>query len=337
MNLDGRLAEFARLCLDPAACPALASERGAEVLREYLFGAYRRAAEEGKVAEAPGCAAFDTGLADRSLRRVYAVFDENPLRGDGLQDWRFMGLAAPGAGRPGRRLAEALRVLPEPLEPRESPEDYRYDRRAGAPLCRLGHVFFDHPERLPRAFLAGFLPPGLIPAGFPAFPAGGLEPFRSSVEAFLRGDDEARGALLREFRKALGEAAARQGDPYWAALPFRNLRRSKVQLLLPVTLGEGRPSGPGEGRPAGLVALVSQRRQAGGYIGITVFTLAMVFQKLRPRHLKACRWLRDCFGPGRDGFPPPRPETAAFPLPLPSALPESVPAFAPLPEEGALL
>ncbi|MDR3154693.1 MAG: DUF3825 domain-containing protein [Deltaproteobacteria bacterium] len=330
--VDAKLEHFAGLPLASGPAPAdggrlpAPGERGA-VLKEYLSFAYQRAREEGKIAFAGGCAAFDTGLADRFAEPVYAVFVRNKC--GGRQAWFFLDLAAPSEGQAGKILVNQLWPLPARPVFSATPADFRYDPKSGVPACSLGHIIMERPERLPPAFLARHLPPETVRRNPPLTSQDGLEEYRAALAQALSSDPKAAAAMAAEFKTALREAAFRQKDPFWAAVPFWHPATRKIQLLMPLELAEREPSG--------IVALVADKGQSGAYVGRTVLPLGMARRNFRGLPLKKDNWLWK-FGFAQSaprlkrGLAPSFEEGADCPRPFPAPL-----SFAPFTRDGRAL
>ena len=243
-----------------------------QVLKSYLCYTFYRLKLEGKVAESPRLAIFNTGLVNGMYDDIYALFVPNVGNSGG--HWRFQAFCVKGEGVWGKNL---VRCFSEPPAPARyfTAADLLYDC-SKRPQVDKNHIVKERLYRWPLDVLRSELEKpaavrildALEAAQTPAERDAGFE----KLNAYLDENPLERNHLVECLSAAIERAIKRVRWNYQTALPAYFPGHNTMSLMLPLDLrGSGRED----------VALVVEKQDNGVYLGATILTLDMAYVDAR--------------------------------------------------------
>lgn len=223
---------------------------------------------------------FNTGLANKNYKYIYAIFEHNK----GSKPWKFCMFACSGVKAGGRILADNFPSLPPPARYFNDISDISYiinpDKTPNEqlPELQLDHYFVDNPSRLPRHFLLDGCRKNsdlleLLNTDLGAYNKEELQNHWKAVGEKISNDQDVYYDLEAAFINAVRKAVMRVSWNYRTAIPVYFPSHNKMSILLPLSF---RLSSDAE------VALVVERNPVSKkYTAPTILSLPMAYANAR--------------------------------------------------------
>lgn len=244
------------------------------ILKNYLLFTFKKLnTEKNKILSSAEYAVFNTGLVNSRYDPIYAIFEKNKnerVEGKKYNEWIFLVFAAESDRRWGMVLGNNFNPLPERANYFNNAQEMYFDTNQKEIALSDDHIIFDHPDRYPIDFLIEHLGSYFDIDYISNLPKEDKEIEFEKLKSFLKNKKNERIVInmRNRLKDAIEIAIKRIQWNFKTAIPLYFVRDNKMSLLIPLSLLDDTKVD---------IALVVSKLNAGGYRGMTIFTLEQAY------------------------------------------------------------
>lgn len=215
-------------------------------------------------------AVFNTGLADKLYRPIYALFIKN--RNYDKQPWYLLGYCVEGEDRNGKILIDKFRKLPERAHYFNTISDLLYDVNQGEPVLDHKHILIERIARYPYSVLKEVAPTNFSMIRPEELSENEKKDFFERLAKAIELDQSCYNIFKSRVEHAVSLAVQRIKWNYKSAIPMYYPRKKAMCLLLPLCIKDVNKVD---------VALVVSKGESGRYQGETIYPLNWAYRNAR--------------------------------------------------------
>lgn len=253
-----------------------------KIIQNYLLFSFDQILYEDAIAEKRGMsenelklrkgkryAVFNTGLVNGYYSPVFALFKSAT---NSKRPWVFDGFHT-GDERTlsSVRKEEGWEELPKPARFYDSVEDLVFDTSLSIDAVNWKHIIIDNVERIPAEYIRLYSPKEFLVEDSPEKPM----QYYDNLKTAIKRDDYWYRKLVRLFSDAMDVSIKHVTWNFHYAIPMYYPRQHKVNMLLPLNLGDKR-----DGK-IDLVLVLEKDKAHHSYIANTIMTLNQIYCNVR--------------------------------------------------------